>query len=210
MNWCIFIPLIVGLLSAIFGYLIGKISGGATPRTEMPNTDIYKNRIAKLEADLEACKASKVGSGKPAGKPSGAGNAGAQSSMMASKVSVPEASVKAEEQPQTQTPPPTSSSSSSFDAAAAKAALGKAVKQNDLKVVEGIGPKIAELFHSHNVKTWQDLSQCSVEKCTEVLRAGGKRFEIHKPFTWPKQAKLAHEGQWIKLKEWQDVLDKGQ
>jgi len=204
MNWCIFIPLIVGLLSAMFGYLIGKISGGATPRIETLNTDIYKNRIAKLESDLEACKASKVAGDKPAGKPSGAGNAGFQSSMMASGFVAPVASVNVETQPGT------SPLATSFNAVAAKAALGKTVKQDDLKVVEGIGPKIAELFHSHNVKTWQDLAQCSVEKCTEVLRAGGKRFEIHKPFTWPKQAKLAHEGQWDKLKEWQDVLDKGQ
>ncbi|MDX1272355.1 hypothetical protein [Bizionia paragorgiae] len=202
MNWCILIPLIVGLLSAIFGYLIGKISGGASPQTESTNTDIFKNRIAKLEADLEACKASKLTSKKPAGKPSGAGNAGADSSMMTSNFVSPQASVDS--------PLPSSSSAVAFDAVAAKAAMGKAVKDNDLKVVEGIGPKIAELFHSHNIKTWYDLSQCTVEKCTEILRAGGKRFEIHKPFTWPKQAKLAHEGQWQKLKEWQDVLDKGQ
>lgn len=205
MNWCIFIPLIVGLLSAIFGYLIGKISGGATPRTETPNIDIYKNRIAKLEGDLEICKASKSGAEKPLGKPSGAGNAGAQSSMMASNVTAPKAVAK----PETQTPPQTSSSSN-FDGVAAKAVIGKTVLQDDLKIIEGIGPKIAELFHSHNVKTWEALSQCSIEKCTEVLRAGGKRFEIHKPYTWPEQAKLAHEGQWLKLKEMQVNLSKGQ
>ncbi|TYB75928.1 hypothetical protein ES676_05620 [Bizionia saleffrena] len=204
MNWCILIPLIVGLLSAIFGYLIGKISGGTTPQAERPNTDIYKNRIAKLEADLEACKANRITAAKPAGKPSGVGNSGADSSFMASNSASPKARAKPNEKPQSQTTTPT------FDAVAAKAALGKVVKHNDLKIVEGVGPKIAELFHAHNVKTWLALSQCSVEKCTEVLRAGGKRFEIHKPYTWPEQAKLAHEGQWLKLKERQDALDKGQ
>ena len=96
-----------------------------------------------------------------------------------------------------------------FNADAAKAALGKKIKENDLTVVEGIGPKIKELFHSHNVITWADLANCTVEKCKEVLKSGGKRFEIHKPGTWPKQAEMAAKGEWQKLKDWQDQLDGG-
>ncbi|WP_027879686.1 hypothetical protein [Mesoflavibacter zeaxanthinifaciens] len=96
-----------------------------------------------------------------------------------------------------------------FNADAAKAALGKKIKENDLTVVEGIGPKIKELFHSHNVITWKDLANCTVEKCKEVLKSGGKRFEIHKPGTWPKQAEMAAKGEWQKLKDWQDQLDGG-
>ncbi|UAB76538.1 hypothetical protein [Mesoflavibacter sp. SCSIO 43206] len=96
-----------------------------------------------------------------------------------------------------------------FNPDAAKAALGKKIKENDLTVVEGIGPKIKELFHSHNVTTWADLANCTVEKCQEVLKSGGKRFEIHKPGTWPKQAEMAAKGEWQKLKDWQDQLDGG-
>ena len=96
-----------------------------------------------------------------------------------------------------------------FNPDAAKAALGKKIKENDLTVVEGIGPKIKELFHSHNVTTWKDLANCTVEKCKEVLKSGGKRFEIHKPGTWPKQAEMAAKGEWQKLKDWQDQLDGG-
>lgn len=96
-----------------------------------------------------------------------------------------------------------------FNPDAAKAALGKKIKENDLTVVEGIGPKIKELFHSHNVTTWVDLANCTVEKCQEVLKSGGKRFEIHKPGTWPKQAEMAAKGEWQKLKDWQDQLDGG-
>ena len=96
-----------------------------------------------------------------------------------------------------------------FNADAAKAALGKKIKENDLTVVEGIGPKIKELFHNHNVTTWADLANCTIEKCKEVLKSGGKRFEIHKPGTWPKQAEMAAKGEWQKLKDWQDQLDGG-
>ena len=44
-----------------------------------------------------------------------------------------------------------------FDANAAKAAFGKRIKQDDLKVVEGIGPKIESLFHNFDIKTWKAL-----------------------------------------------------
>ena len=42
-----------------------------------------------------------------------------------------------------------------FDAKLVKEAYGKRVKQDDLKIVEGIGPKIEQLFHNFNLKTWK-------------------------------------------------------
>lgn len=96
-----------------------------------------------------------------------------------------------------------------FDADAAKAAFGKKVKQDDLTVVEGIGPKISELFTTNDVTTWAELASTSVERCQEILNIGGKRYEIHKPGSWPKQAKMAALGQWTTLKKWQDLHDYG-
>ena len=87
--------------------------------------------------------------------------------------------------------------------------FGKKIKENDLTTVEGIGPKIQDLFHNHDVTTWAALANCTVEKCKEVLKSGGKRFEMHKPGTWPEQADLAAKGLWKKLKDWQDQLDGG-
>lgn len=91
-----------------------------------------------------------------------------------------------------------------FDAGAAKAAFGKRVKQDDLKVVEGIGPKIEGLFHNFDIKTWEALSEASVAKCQEVLDSGGERYRIHDPASWPLQAKMAYKGDWKKLAQWQD------
>lgn len=96
-----------------------------------------------------------------------------------------------------------------FDADAAKAVFGKKIKQDDLTIIEGIGPKIQELFHKNGVKTWKALSECSVEKCQDVLDSGGDRFRIHSPNTWPKQALLAYKGSWQKLFDWQEDLDGG-
>lgn len=180
---CWLIPLLVGVISAILGYLLGKLLGGGN--NNKVDIDVYKNRISKLETDLAACRASK----DVKSRTSGAGNTVTSFAAGAATASA--------------------TTGVAFDADAAKAAFGKKIKENDLTVVEGIGPKIQDLFHNHDVKTWAALANCSVEKCQEVLKSGGKRFEMHKPGTWPEQADLAAKGLWKKLKDWQDQLDGG-
>lgn len=210
--WCILIPVLVGVISAILGYLLGKLTkneNNETENNEDADVNLYKNRISILQADLEACKKSKT---TPISASSGAGNASIDSSMMATNLTAKTTDTSSS------TPTPTSTSTSTstsndntiiFNAAAAKAAFGKNIKENDLTAVEGIGPKIKELFHNHDVKTWSDLANCTVEKCQSILNSGGERFKIHKPFTWPKQSRLAAEGKWQELKDWQDQLDGG-
>lgn len=96
-----------------------------------------------------------------------------------------------------------------FNAALAKQAYNRTVKENDLKVIEGIGPKIQHLFHKNNIKTWKSLANCSVEKCQSVLDKAGEAYRIHNPKTWPEQARMAYEGKWQELRQWQDKLDAG-
>lgn len=96
-----------------------------------------------------------------------------------------------------------------FDAAAAKAIFGKNIKQDDLKVVEGIGPKIEEMFRAAGIKTWKALSETSVASCQEVLDGGGDRFKVHDPASWPMQAKMCYENKWAELFKWQDEHDYG-
>jgi predicted flap endonuclease-1-like 5' DNA nuclease len=86
---------------------------------------------------------------------------------------------------------------------------GKKWKWDDLKIVEGIGPKIEELLHNAGIKTWEALSETSVDRIKEILDAAGPSYQIHDPGTWPKQAGLAAEGKWDELKKWQDELDAG-
>ncbi|WP_190810169.1 hypothetical protein [Flagellimonas sp. S3867] len=95
------------------------------------------------------------------------------------------------------------STADGFDAVAAKAAFGKKIKEDDLTLVEGIGPKIQGLFHNHGIKTWKALSETSTVKCQEVLTSAGKRYRIHDPASWPMQAKMAYKGQWEELAKWQ-------
>lgn len=96
-----------------------------------------------------------------------------------------------------------------FDADAAKAVFGKKIKENDLTLVEGIGPKIAQLFIDAGISTWQRLGETDVASCQTILDNAGERYTIHNPGTWPRQAQLAANGEWQKLFDWQEKLDGG-
>ena len=87
--------------------------------------------------------------------------------------------------------------------AAAKKATGKA---DDLKKVEGIGPKIASTLAEAGISTFADLAKATPEAISEII--AGVRGN-HVTDTWPAQAKLAAEGKWDELKKWQDELDGG-
>ncbi len=204
MIWCILIPLIVGIICAILGYLLGKIS-------KKCNYDDYELKIKKLKEELEACKKSKQDLHNDLEKTKSAlttcnidldacrnNKISLEADLKDTKASL--ASSLAINSAAAILP---------FSADVAKAVFGKKIKQDDLKIVEGIGPKIEQLFHNHDIKTWKALSECSLEKCKEVLLSGGDRFKLHKPGTWPKQAKLAYEGEWEALLKWQDELDGG-
>ena len=67
---------------------------------------------------------------------------------------------------------------------------------DDLELIEGIGPKIAELLKAAGIDTFDALAKAPVEKVQEVLEAGGNKFNLAKPETWAEQAALAAAGDW--------------
>jgi large subunit ribosomal protein L27 len=95
------------------------------------------------------------------------------------------------------------------EAPASRATSKKGPKLDDLKIVEGIGPKIEELLKNAGVETWVALSEAPVERLKEILDAAGPRYQMHDPGTWPAQAKFAAQGRWEELKEYQDMLTGG-
>lgn len=202
-------PLIAGIICGILGYLLGRLfRGGDTTidNNTAAELEACKRKTAALKADLIACNTKlKAARQTP---PVASSTASMSSSFAAGAVTGASTSTT-----KAVTPPSPSSTSITavpFDAAAAKAVYGKKrIKEDDLTVVEGIGPKISELFHNHDIKTWAALASTSVEKCQEVLNSGGKRFEIHRPGTWPMQAEMAALGKWSELKKWQDEHDYG-
>lgn len=82
----------------------------------------------------------------------------------------------------------------------------KSAKKDDLKKIEGIGPKIAETLNAAGINSFAELAASTPEKISEIIE--GVRGN-HVTDTWPKQAELAAEGKWDELKKWQDELDGG-
>ena len=80
---------------------------------------------------------------------------------------------------------------------------------DDLKVVEGIGPKCEEALKAAGIDTWKALADSTPEKITEILTAAEGNFGGQVPTTWPEQAGMAVAGDWDKLEKWQDELDGG-
>ncbi len=82
-------------------------------------------------------------------------------------------------------------------------------KHDNLKLVEGIGPKIEGLLNKEGIVTFRHLSEANYERLADILRAAGSRFHMHDPESWPQQAEMAADGKWDELKAWQYDLKKG-
>jgi predicted flap endonuclease-1-like 5' DNA nuclease len=191
---CILIPILVGIISALLGYLLGRLN--SKNQNDNDNTNNYqteydnciknsnslKDKISQLELELANCK-------HTISTPSNDVNLRTGFATTENNVNI-----------ETELP---------FDPALALSVFGKKIKNDDLKIVEGIGPKIEELFQNEGIKTWKMLAETSIEKLKAILEKGGERFKLHNPSTWAKQAKYAYEGKWDELKRWQDELDGG-
>ena len=191
---CILIPAIVGLVSGALGYLLGSSfgtkSGDNSANLSLQsdldacraNTKSLNAKISSIEADLAAAKAS----------------AAANVQSFATSVVTASAGIAA-----------AGIAAIAYDSDTSFAVLGKKWKQDDLKIVEGIGPKIEELYHNAGIKTWKQLSETPVSKSKEILNAAGDKYKMHNPSTWARQSEMCYLGQWKELKAWQDSLDGG-
>jgi predicted flap endonuclease-1-like 5' DNA nuclease len=81
--------------------------------------------------------------------------------------------------------------------------------QDDLKIVEGIGPKIEELLYNAGIHTYTELARTPVNRLKDILLDAGSRFAMHDPGTWSAQALLAANGEWDNLKAYQEFLNAG-
>ncbi len=82
-------------------------------------------------------------------------------------------------------------------------------KGDDLKKIEGAGPKAAEALVAAGIDTFAKVAASTPEKLSEILTEASSRLSHIVTDTWPKQAALAAEGKWDELKELQEKLDGG-
>ena len=85
----------------------------------------------------------------------------------------------------------------------------KTKSSDNLKIIEGVGPKIEMLLNKAGIKSFDDVIETNVTWLQKILDNAGSKYKIHNPKTWPDQAELAVEGRWGELKEYQDILNGG-
>ncbi|RUA17991.1 MAG: hypothetical protein DSY55_01105 [Clostridia bacterium] len=80
---------------------------------------------------------------------------------------------------------------------------------DDLRKIEGIGPKISQLLNTAGIYTFSQLAKTDVATLREIIENAGARFRLADPETWPEQALLAAKGDWEALEILQDSLKGG-
>lgn len=83
-----------------------------------------------------------------------------------------------------------------------------APEPDDLRLIEGVGPKVAALLNGKGITTFRQLAASTEAELRQVLKAA--RLPMINPATWPEQARLAAAGQWDGLKTLQAGLKGGQ
>lgn len=77
---------------------------------------------------------------------------------------------------------------------------------DDLKVIEGIGPKIEMILKEAGIENWHQLAEVTLDNLKGILEKAGPRFRLNDPSTWAQQARLLSEGSYDKFKELTDNL----
>lgn len=78
---------------------------------------------------------------------------------------------------------------------------------NDLTIIEGIGPKVAQLLYDKGVKSFKALIDMPVENIKTWLKEN--KLQFIDPTTWAEQAKLADEGKMVEFEALKKELKGG-
>ena len=92
---------------------------------------------------------------------------------------------------------------------AAEVKATKGTKGDDLKIIEGIGPKAAEALVAAGIDTFAKLAATSAAAVKEIMEASTSKLSHLDPTTWAQQSRLAAHGKMDELKKLQDELNGG-
>lgn len=81
------------------------------------------------------------------------------------------------------------------------------VEPDDLKKIEGIGPKISSVLGEKGILTFSQLAKATEDELKTILVDA--KIRIANPTTWAEQATLAADGKWEELEQLQDELKGG-
>lgn len=81
--------------------------------------------------------------------------------------------------------------------------------QDNFSYISGIGPKVSSVLRLAGINTFTKLATTNVDKIREILEAENPNLlRLTDPSSWPKQAKMAAEGDWKALSALQESLRK--
>ncbi len=87
-------------------------------------------------------------------------------------------------------------------------AVVELVKEDDLQLIEGIGPVTEKYLHKHDIFSYKDIFSLHVQDLEELIEKWWNKLATTSVTTWPDQAKLAHDKKWSELEEYQEILGK--
>lgn len=189
-----------------------SVSSGSATSGSTKNKDIKSTKVATSSSST-ATVARSIPSPKPLSKTSTSGKNGtAKTTTAVSKTSFQQKRTTTETKKGTSSRSSATKSRPSLTSKTAKTTAkksGSKSKKDDLTKVEGIGPKIQEIFNKSGIRSFEDLGENTPTKLRKILKEAGPRYKMHDPKTWPRQAKYAASGKWKKLKDYQDSLKGG-
>lgn len=221
------------VLALIIGFAVGwllrslvaqrQVARARSQRVDTAEVERLRGRVANLEsvvaerdrlaAELEAVRSAPSSDAPTSTESAGPGSPPSTSpGEVASFAAV--SAAPADEAPPSVTEPTDDDAAagsvpSTPDVAAGAVVLGRSIDLDDLKVIEGIGPKIEELCHGIGIRTWFDLATTEVSLLRTMLTDAGARYKMHDPTTWPQQADLLAHGRWEEFAELTAALDGG-
>lgn len=79
--------------------------------------------------------------------------------------------------------------------------------EDNLRLIEGIGPRIESILRASGIATFDQLADADVDDLRKILDEAGSHLRSHNPNSWPAQAGLAADGKLDELKAWQKELN---
>lgn len=201
------------LLAVVLGIVIGwllrsvaakrQVSRAKAQHVETAEVERLRGRVANLEPVVAERDRLKVELAAARDTPAPATPPGSAAGFAGVAAAEPDV------EPGSVIPDEPSSALAAPDVAAGAEILGRTVALDDLRLIEGIGPKIEDLCHGIGIRTWFDLSTTEASLLRTMLADAGSRFRSHDPATWPEQAGLLAAGRWQDFKALTDDLSGG-
>lgn len=81
--------------------------------------------------------------------------------------------------------------------------------EDDLKLIEGIGPAIEAILKKAGIHTFEVMAKTDPEEMETILQIANPKLALFDADTWPAQASMAMHQDWDALQDFQDTLRAG-